>query len=95
MTLDGQSLITSKMGVHIRTVQIYSLNTGHLTVMNKAGIAPELKEFASHLETFITEKRAFGCRYIEEDRLAHEFNWLSLQFNCSEGMSNELVDLYS
>jgi len=48
--------------------------------------------FASHLEAFITEKRALGCRYIEEDRLAHEFDKLSLQFNCSEGMSNELVD---
>lgn len=48
--------------------------------------------FASHLEAFIIEKRALGCGYIEENRLAHEFDRLSLQFNCSEGMSNELVD---
>ncbi len=48
--------------------------------------------FASHLEAFIREKRTLGCSYIEENRLAHEFDRLSLQFNCSEGISNELVD---
>jgi len=48
--------------------------------------------FASHLEAFIIEKRALGCKYIEEGHLAHEFDRLSLQFNCSEGLSNELVD---
>ncbi len=47
---------------------------------------------ASYLEAFITEKRTLGCRYIEEERLAHEFDILSLQFDCSEGMSNGLVD---
>ncbi len=47
---------------------------------------------ASYLEAFISEKRTLGCRYVEEERLAHEFDILSLQFDCSEGMSHELVD---
>ncbi|MBF0407697.1 MAG: tyrosine-type recombinase/integrase [Candidatus Riflebacteria bacterium] len=47
---------------------------------------------ASYLEAFITEKRTLGCRYVEEERLAHEFDKLSLQFDCCEGMSHELVD---
>jgi site-specific recombinase XerD len=47
---------------------------------------------ASYLEAFITEKRNLGCKYIEEERLAHEFDKLSFQFDCNEGMSHELVD---
>ena len=47
---------------------------------------------ASYLEGFITEKRTLGCRYVEEERLAHEFDKLSLQYDCSEGMVIELVD---
>lgn len=48
--------------------------------------------FASYLEAFITEKRTLECRYVEEERLAHEFDKMSLQYDCSEGMTNELVD---
>jgi integrase/recombinase XerD len=47
---------------------------------------------APYLEGFITEKKTLGCRYIEEERLAHEFDKRSLQYNCSEGMVTELVD---
>lgn len=51
--------------------------------------------FASHLESFINEKKALGCRYTEEGRLAHEFDKLSMKYDCSGGLSAELVNEFT
>lgn len=48
--------------------------------------------FAQQLEAFIAEKKSLGCRYIEEERLAREFDRLSGQYNCEERLSAELVN---
>jgi len=41
--------------------------------------------FARYLEAFINEKRELGCRYVEEERLAHEFDRLSMGYDCGGG----------
>lgn len=53
---------------------------------------PEYKgPFALHLSAFIDEKRRLGCRYTEEERLAHKFDEMSIEHDCSCGLSPELV----
>jgi len=51
--------------------------------------------FAIHLQAFISEKRSLGCHYKEEERLSYTFDQLSLKFNCSEGLTSELVDAFT
>lgn len=48
--------------------------------------------FALHLSAFIDEKRILGCRYTEEERLAHKFDEMSMEHDCSCGLSPELVN---
>lgn len=50
--------------------------------------------FAAHLQAFIEEKRSLGCRYKEEERLSFAFDLLSLGFDCTEGLSSELVNAF-
>lgn len=50
--------------------------------------------FAVHLERYLTEKRALGLKYEEEERLMHVFDELSLGFDCSNGLPKELVVAY-
>lgn len=51
--------------------------------------------FARQLQAFIEEKRSLGCRYKEEERLSFAFDQLSLKFNCSEGLTAELVHAFT
>lgn len=48
--------------------------------------------FAAYLQAFIDEKRRLGCRYAEEERLAHKFDEMSMEHDCSCGLSPELVN---
>jgi len=50
--------------------------------------------FAVLLERYLTEKRVLGLKYGEEERLMHVFDELSLGFDCSDGLSKELVMAY-
>lgn len=47
--------------------------------------------FASQLELLLSEKRAIGLKYREEERLMHVFDELSFKYDCSNGLSKELV----
>lgn len=51
--------------------------------------------FAKHLQDFIEEKRSLGCRYKEEERLAHMFDQTSLRFGCAEGLTAELAHAFT
>lgn len=51
--------------------------------------------FAKHLQDFIEEKRSLGCRYKEEERLAHTFDQTSLRFGCAEGLTAELAHAFT
>ena len=51
-----------------------------------------LGPFAVHLRSFIEEKRLLGCRYMEEERLAHKFDHMSMEYDSSGGLSPELVN---
>jgi len=53
-----------------------------------------LGPLAIQLQAFIDEKRLLGCRYIEEERLAHKFDAISLEYDCSGGLSSELVNAF-
>ena len=48
--------------------------------------------FSEQLKSFIEEKRMLGCRYVEEERLSYEFDKLSLQYDCSNGLNADLVN---
>lgn len=50
--------------------------------------------FALYLDSLLTEKRVLGLKYMEEERLMHMFDELSLSFDCSRGLSKELVMAY-
>lgn len=50
--------------------------------------------FSEHLKLFISEKRLLGCAYVEEERLSIEFDRLSLEYDCSRGLSKELADAF-
>jgi integrase len=50
--------------------------------------------FASYLNGFLAEKRALGFKYIEQERCLHEFDLLSLEYDCSCGLPKELVLAY-
>ena len=47
--------------------------------------------FAELLRAFIEEKRSLGCRYKEEERLSFIFDQLSLNYDCSDGLTAELA----
>ena len=53
-----------------------------------------LGPFAVHLRSFIEEKRLLGCRYMEEERLAHKFDHMSMEYDSSGGLSPELVNAF-
>lgn len=58
-------------------------------------IRPEyLGPFAIQLQAFIDEKKFLGCRYTEEERLAHKFDDMSMEYDCSGGLSPELVNAF-
>lgn len=50
--------------------------------------------FSEHLKAFISEKRLLGCAYIEEERLSVEFDLLSMKFDCSMGLTEELAHAF-
>lgn len=50
--------------------------------------------FADRLQKFIDEKRLLGCRYMEEERLAHKFDDMSTGYDCRDGLSPELVNAF-
>jgi integrase/recombinase XerD len=50
--------------------------------------------FALYLDRLLIEKRALGLKYGEEERLMHVFDELSLNFDCSNGLTKELVMAY-
>lgn len=47
--------------------------------------------FAPQLKMMLAEKRALGLKYREEERLMHIFDELSFQYDCSNGLSKEMV----
>ena len=51
--------------------------------------------FAELLQAFIEEKQSFGCRYKEEERLSFIFDQLSLNYDCSDGLTAELVNAFT
>ena len=51
--------------------------------------------FAELLRAFIEEKRSLGCRYKEEERLSFIFDQLSLNYDCSDGLTAELADAFT
>lgn len=51
--------------------------------------------FAELLRAFIEEKRSLGCRYKEEERLSFIFDQLSLNYDCSDGLTAELVNAFT
>lgn len=53
-----------------------------------------LGPFAVHLRSFIDEKRLLGCRYMEEERLAHKFDYMSMEYDSNGGLSPELVNAF-
>lgn len=48
--------------------------------------------FASHLSDYIREKRRLGCKYVTEEDIAYKFDEMSIQYDCSNGVSQELAD---
>lgn len=50
--------------------------------------------FAVCLKNFLDERRALGYKYIEMERCLHEFDILSLKYDCSGGLPKELVMAY-
>ena len=50
--------------------------------------------FAVYFSGFLAEKRALGFKYNEQERCLHEFDRLSLEYDCSNGLSKELVMAY-
>lgn len=53
---------------------------------NKAFTGP----LAEHIQNFLDEKRALGFKYEEQARLLSVLDVLSLQYDCSNGLSKEL-----
>jgi integrase/recombinase XerD len=47
--------------------------------------------FSSDLELMLSEKRALGLKYVEQERLMHVFDKLSQQYDCTNGLSKDLV----
>ena len=47
--------------------------------------------FAPELELFLDEKRAFGIKYIDEERLLHKLDGLCISHNRADGLTKELV----
>ena len=50
--------------------------------------------FAAYLQSFLAEKRALGFKCIEQERCLHEFDNLSLGYDCSSGLPKDLVMAY-
>lgn len=50
--------------------------------------------FAMQLQTFISEKRLLGCKYIEEERLSYEFDILSFEMITTPVLSMELINKF-
>jgi integrase len=47
--------------------------------------------FKAELSLLLSEARAIGLKYIEEERLMYVFDKLSLGYDCTNGLSKELV----
>ena len=47
--------------------------------------------FAKELKMLLDEKHACGIKYIDEERMMHKFDELSLNYNCTDGLTRELV----
>lgn len=50
--------------------------------------------FSIELQLFLDEKHAMGIKYIDEKRMMHIFDKLSLTYDCSDGLSKELVQKF-
>ncbi len=51
--------------------------------------------FAKQLHDFIVEKQSLGYSYKEEERLSFVFDQLSLSFDCSKGLVEDLVYIFT
>ena len=47
--------------------------------------------FGVQFQMFLKEKRALGIKYLEEERLLHLLDDMSMPYDCSEGFPKELV----
>lgn len=47
--------------------------------------------FAKELKMLLDEKHACGIKYIDEERMIHKFDELSLAYDCTYGLTRELV----
>ena len=47
--------------------------------------------FAKELQMFLDEKRACGIKYIDEERMLHKFDELCLLFDCTDGITKEIM----
>ena len=52
---------------------------------------PFVGPFAELLEALLQEKRMAGLKYIESARQMHKLDELSCNYDCSKGLSKELV----
>lgn len=48
--------------------------------------------FREHLSSYICEKRRLGCKYVAEEDIAHKFDEMSIQYDCSNGVPQRLAD---
>lgn len=47
--------------------------------------------FARELKMLLDEKHACGIKYIDEERMMHKFDELSLAYDCKDGLTRELA----
>jgi len=50
--------------------------------------------FAVYLRDYLAEKRALGFKYVEQERCLREFDNLSLEYDCGDGLPKDLVMAY-
>ena len=50
---------------------------------------------AGYLEGLVTERRTLGYKFGEEERLLHELDRMSVGYDCSNGLSEDLVRAFT
>ena len=48
--------------------------------------------FSLQLREYIDEKRRLGCKYTAEEEIAHKFDELSMIYDCTNGVSQQLAN---
>lgn len=56
---------------------------------------PFVGPFAQYLQSMLDEKRVMGLKYNETARQMHKLDELTCQFDCSNGLSKELVMIFT